>query len=137
MSDCHIYLERLEKLAYGYIREKIPNTPIPKEIVKTIQKWHSNEKSPKLIFDLLLVTTFDSANKIILECYLDKPHWNILNICRFTVSYDIYTRIWIQDELANWRRTQTQGSHSYIPNYYNDEDLIAIFGIDIDIECIF
>ena len=134
MSDCHIYLDRLEKLSHGFIREQIPNTPIPNDIVKAIQKWHSNEKSPKLIFDLLLVTSFNSANKIFLECYLDEPHWNILNICRFSVSYDIYTRIWIEDELANWRRTQAQGAHAYISNYYNDENLIAMFGIDIDME---
>jgi len=58
---------------------------IPKDITQLIKIWHSNNEIPKLNLKALATST-----SVYFECALDKNHWGILNIHKYTFKYETY-----------------------------------------------
>lgn len=83
MAVCKSYLKRLDLLTHGYIKDISEASNTPNEIINMIKIWHSNNEAPKLICNLLTI------GDAILECYLDRNHWNILDIDRYAATYII------------------------------------------------
>ena len=94
MMCVEAYKKRLDLLLDGYVKQNSNLSIIPIEIIDLIKIWHSNDETPKLILNLLSI----ELEQILFECYFDKNHWNILDINKYTLSYEITTD---QDEVSN------------------------------------
>ena len=116
MAQFSVYLHRLDVLSHGYIRQLTSdNKDCPLDIIELIKIWHSYNQCPKLIFNLLLSIDGD----IVFECFLDKHHWNILNINKYTLLYNIRCIGFDDNALA-----PVQGQ-CHIHNVYDSDTLLA------------
>eukprot|EP01084_Bolivina_argentea_P120770 214112_1 len=87
MSQHDTYLHRLDRLCHGYVRNSSTNrNRYPIDMIELIKICHSNNESPKLVFNVLLSSTDGNCS---FECFLDKMCWNILNINTYTFHYEV------------------------------------------------
>ena len=114
MALSKLYIKRLDLLTHGYIKENIKAMAVPQDVMELIKIWHSNDEVPQLVFNMIL----QSNDKTAFEVYLDKPHWNILDINKFTLSYDITQIILIAKNKIDASK------------FYDKEHLITFFEID-------
>ena len=117
MAQPDIYLYRLDVLSHGYLRQiSSHNEECPLDIIELVKIWNTNHQSPKLMFNVLLA----EYDNIVFECFLDKNHWNILNISEYTLEYKT------ADPYSSKTQTPLKGE-CHIKNFY-DNDICLGFG---------
>eukprot|EP01084_Bolivina_argentea_P285293 489205_1 len=76
-----IYQRKLELLVDGYTKQH-SNGSIQFDLLKAVIQWHSKE--PQLMVNIL-----QNGSEFLLECYLNEPSNNLLNIDKYILSYTI------------------------------------------------
>eukprot|EP01084_Bolivina_argentea_P015811 29630_1 len=102
---------RLDLLICGYLKQYIILSELSFSVIELIKNLHTSDTE-------ITLNILCAEDKPLLECYLDRFVWNVLNINKFTLSYDIVS-------ILHGANQQDGYCTDLVKKYVDEKDIIT------------